>query len=186
VRAAPQCLPRLNVAFCGDTRDSRSNGHHLYLSEPRECALELGLNDHPKGGCFMHVTVPALLLAVCLGLQHQGTLAAGFAFQTPSRNIGCIEGNRGLRCDIGQKEWQSPPRPSSCHLAYGDSLSMSSTGRPQWRCHGDTVRDEGRILPYGATWEVGPFTCTSRTKGLTCTNRHGHGFFLSRQSYRLF
>lgn len=134
----------------------------------------------------MRVIIPVVLVVMCLGLQSGRTLAASFAFQTPSKNIGCVGGSRGLRCDIGQKDWPGPARPASCHLGYGDSLSMSGTGRPQWTCHGDTVRNEGRILHYGTTSQFGPFTCTSRINGLTCTNRNRHGFFLSRQSYRLF
>ncbi len=134
----------------------------------------------------MRVIFLAVLLVIRLGLQSEPALAAGFAFQTPSKNIGCLGGSGGLRCDIGQKDWQSPRRPKSCHLAYGDSLAMSATGRPEWTCHGDTVRHEGSILPYGTTARFGAFTCISRSIGLTCTNRSGHGFFLSRQSYRLF
>jgi hypothetical protein len=70
--------------------------------------------------------------------------------------------------------------------AYGDSFIMTATGRPRWGCHGDTALRSGHALRYGATWRSGAFTCTSRLNGLTCTNRAGHGFFLSRQSYRTF
>lgn len=108
------------------------------------------------------------------------------SFHTPSGNIGCYADGGYLRCDIAQKTWRGPPKPRSCPLAYGDSLTMQGTGRPVWTCHGDTALGSGRALPYGATWRAGPFTCTSRFNGLTCRNRAGHGFFLSRQSYRTF
>ena len=39
-------------------------------------------------------------------------------------------------------------------------------------------------LAYGKTWHFKAFTCTSRFTGLTCTNRAGHGLFLSRESWR--
>ena len=41
-------------------------------------------------------------------------------------------------------------------------------------------------LPYGRSWHSGSFTCTSRVAGVTCRSRAGHGFFVSRQNYRLF
>ena len=41
-------------------------------------------------------------------------------------------------------------------------------------------------LRYGRTWRNGAYTCRSRLTGLTCTNRAGHGLFLSRVSYRAF
>ena len=39
-------------------------------------------------------------------------------------------------------------------------------------------------LPYSRTWHQNVFTCTSRVTGLTCTNRAGHGVFISRESWR--
>lgn len=64
---------------------------------------------------------------------------------------------------------------------------MRPTGRATASCAGDTVYNpRARILAYGETWRRGGFRCTSRTAGLTCTNRSDHGFFLSRQRWRLF
>jgi hypothetical protein len=111
------------------------------------------------------------------------------AFHSPSGNIGCIaddsSGHWELRCDVGQRNWEGP-RPRGCDLDSGDAVGLSASGRPYWICHGDTALGEGRVLEYGSTWGAGPFTCTSSTAGVTCRNRAGHGFFLSRQSYRLF
>jgi hypothetical protein len=129
----------------------------------------------PAGGCWN------------VSQGDAAALAATFrSFHTPSGNIGCYADGGYLRCDIGQKSWQGPPRPASCMGAYGDSFIMTATGRPRWGCHGDTALRSGHALRYGATWRSGAFTCTSRLNGLTCTNRAGHGFFLSRQSYRTF
>ena len=41
------------------------------------------------------------------------------------------------------------------------------------------------VLGYGKTWKRSGFTCVSRSTGLTC-RRGSHGFFLSRESRRLF
>jgi len=42
-----------------------------------------------------------------------------------------------------------------------------------------------RVLDYGTTWSGGGVRCTSAATGLTCRNRSGHGFFLSRERWRV-
>jgi hypothetical protein len=138
--------------------------------------------------------LPAALLAtVAVALGATAALAAPskfVAFKTPSGNIGCIYADdpHYLRCDIRSGLRPRPGRPSRCRdLEYGDSISMNRTGRAHLVCHGDTALDpRARIVKYGSTLRVGPFACTSRTTGLTCSNASRHGFFLSRESYRLF
>jgi hypothetical protein len=141
-----------------------------------------------------------MLRGLAGGLVVAGVLAIGVAtaaahstkvvlFKTPSGNIGCIysSGPDYLRCDIRSGLVPKPPHPQDCGEAYGDSVSMNRTSRPHLVCHGDTALDpKARALAYGTSIHVGPFTCRSRTSGLTCSNAAGHGFFLSRQSYRLF
>jgi hypothetical protein len=131
------------------------------------------------------VAVAALALA--------GTAAADIAipFRTPSGNIGCYyTSNRdlkpSLRCDIRSGLKPRPPKPRHCPLDWGDSYVLAAIGRALLTCHGDTAVDpSARVLKYGARWSRGGFTCTSRKAGLRCTNRSGHGFFLSRaHSYR--
>jgi hypothetical protein len=110
-------------------------------------------------------------------------------FRTPSGNIGCIYNSspQSLRCDIRTGLKPRPTRPASCDLDWGDSVSLGRTGRTKLVCHGDTVfGSDGRVMRYGTTWKRGPFTCTSRTIGLTCRNAAAHGFFLSRQRWRRF
>jgi hypothetical protein len=133
-------------------------------------------------------TVAAVLtlVAASLGTQAQHGVAASVrSFHTPSGNIGCVAYGNTLRCDIRQRWWKSPRRPASCPLAYGDSLTIVGRRAPIWTCHGDTALHLGRVLPYGSTWHYGEFACRSAISGLTCTSRYEHGFFLSRQSYRL-
>jgi hypothetical protein len=43
-----------------------------------------------------------------------------------------------------------------------------------------------RVLAYGKTWAGEGLRCTSAEIGLTCRNRDGHGFFLSRERWRAF
>jgi hypothetical protein len=107
------------------------------------------------------------------------------SFRTPSGAIGCrFSGTRpssGLRCDIRSGLRPSPPKPSSCAADWGFGFSLSNTGRSRVTCSRDTAIDP-RALPlqYGTGWRRGGFACASRVAGLRCTNRSGHGFFLSR------
>jgi uncharacterized protein DUF6636 len=131
----------------------------------------------------------AITLAAVLGgaTRPHATLRS---FHLPSGNVGCIADDEvegwELRCDISERSWRGPARPRNCDLDYGDALAMAGTGRPYWVCHGDTVLGQGPVLRYGQSWRAGPFTCLSQVAGLTCSNRNGHGFFLSRASYRVF
>ena len=134
-----------------------------------------------------------LLLVTVAALARAGTAVADLAipFRTPSGNIGCYyTSNRNLqarlRCDIRSGLKPAPRRPKSCDLDWGDSYELAPTGRALLTCHGDTAIDPtARVLRYGTRWSRGGFTCTSRKTGPRCSNRSGHGFYLSRgHSYR--
>jgi len=113
--------------------------------------------------------------------------AATGAFQAPSRNIGCYIAPAGARCDIAQHDWPTPPKPAGCDVDYGGGLSVGRSGRGGFFCAGDTTLHQGPVLAYGRHRSAGRFTCTSLTSGMRCVNRrNGHGFVLSRQSYRRF
>jgi uncharacterized protein DUF6636 len=113
------------------------------------------------------------------------------AFRTPSGNIGCVYSSSQpdeLRCDIRSRlRHPKPVKPRGCTLDWGDSLFMTPTGRAKLTCHGDTAIIPGsRKIPYGTSWRHGGFVCASKTIGLRCHNRAGHGFFLSRQRWSRF
>ena len=141
-----------------------------------------------------HVPLAALL-AAALFLIGSSSAQALVLFHTPSNNIGCAMSDNGtlgvfVRCDIAEIEWTMPPEPKTMacrELDYVQGLTMGAKGKPKFFCAGDTVLRQGRVLRYGHSRRAGRFTCTSRTSGLTCRNRHnGHGLFLSRASYRRF
>ena len=129
-----------------------------------------------------------LLLVSVAALALAGTAVADLAipFRTPSGNIGCYYmSSRSLqatlRCDIRSGLKPRPPKPRNCPLDWGDSYELAPTGRALYTCHGDTAIDPtSRVLKYGTRWSRGGFTCASRKAGLRCSNRSGHGFFLSR------
>jgi hypothetical protein len=124
----------------------------------------------------------AAALAAPAALARVPTVIVETGFWMPSNNIVCNAGRvpgdgRGIDCTVlsarssrGQKVWFTGERGrASVGFVVGD---------PQ---------TEGlATLRYGRTWRWHGIRCTSRRAGLTCTNRNGHGFFLSRERQRLF
>jgi len=141
------------------------------------------------------ITLGAALLAV------SAPLAAKLpGVKTPTRNISCFyvpikptaRGN--LLCDIKRSSY-SRAEQNGCQARTGldwHGFSLSQRGKATPVCTGGVLYDIGRdtptfvVLAYGHSWRSHGFTCTSRVTGLTCTNGHGHGLFLSRESNRLW
>jgi hypothetical protein len=108
------------------------------------------------------------------------------SFRMPSGNIGCIyvRASATLRCDILSGLRPEPRR--RCELDW-TGITLIGTGRAAPQCAGDTAYDRrAHVLRYGATWRRGAITCRSGRDGLRCSNRRGHGFFLSRARWRVF
>ena len=110
------------------------------------------------------------------------------SFRTPSGNIGCMLSSGGVRCDIGQSTYTPSPKPPACQLDWGGALEVTDQGPGHFICHGDTVTDPSApALAYGARARQGSVVCVSEQAGITCTNEAGgHGFFISRDSYKIF
>jgi hypothetical protein len=109
-------------------------------------------------------------------------------FQSPTGNIGCEIDKSGARCDIKVRDWTPPPKPADCPVDYGQGVQIFKNGKGSVVCAGDTALDPKAVkLGYNHAVEVTPVRCTSQPGGMTCENRlTGHGFFLSRSSYRVF
>lgn len=129
------------------------------------------------------------------GMAGDGHAAEIAYFQTPSRNIGCayipviIRGDAPtLRCEITSGLRPLPPRPRRCGDAvWGRAVLMTRAGAARRICISDTIREPSApVLAYGRTWRAGGFTCVSRTTGVRCENRAGHGWRLSRERSILF
>ena len=125
-------------------------------------------------------------------------IEAGF-FKTPSGNIVCFHSpgpadmpRAFLACGIKSGLKPPPPRRPCQDGDYaGDRVTMLATGRVSVpSCAGDpgalVGEREARVLGYGTTWSGGGLRCTSAETGLTCRNKDGHGFFLSRENWRVF
>ena len=101
-------------------------------------------------------------------------------FATPSRNIVCnagpYHGGYVTVCTVftaatakGQKLW-----------------SMRTSGRVSVGFLMANVATDYPVLRYGRSWSWHGIRCSSQRAGLTCRNRSGHGFVLSRKSQRVF
>jgi hypothetical protein len=142
----------------------------------------------------------ALLVLVTVG--GGSALGAGVrygAFKTASGNIVCgygIDARHGASIECGIKSGLKPP-PKPIHCEAGDPnhkrVSLRDRGRATpVLCAGDpgpllpNVQARARVLAFGTTIRLGRISCSSATSGLTCHNRSGHGFFLSRDRWRAF
>jgi hypothetical protein len=110
-------------------------------------------------------------------------------FETPSHNIGCFVSAHDARCDVRRHSWSPPPEPKYCIKAgvdWGGGLAVGPH-RAEFVCAGDTTLGGPAVLGYRHTTQRGSIVCASARAGMTCTNgANGHGFFVSRDSYRLF
>ena len=130
-----------------------------------------------------------LVLAATLVVAAPASAASTLRFfHSPSRNIDCVMTSDTARCDLRAHTFTAPRRPSSCDLEWGSVLSVGKTSkRGGFACVGDTARDpKSRALAYGKKVRVGSMRCVSRTDGMRCNNRRGHGFLAGRTAYRLF
>jgi hypothetical protein len=126
------------------------------------------------------------------------TLLPGF--HSPSGNIRCfavpIAGTTAdtLRCEIKQSRYASAlqarcMRPDGSGVDW-HGFELTQTGRGAVTCSGGVLYNTGTQQPsfvglaYGHTWRRAGFTCVSRVTGVSCRNGHGHGLFISRESWR--
>jgi hypothetical protein len=105
-------------------------------------------------------------------------------WRSPTGNIVCGSGKFGVGCTIEQREW-TPPRTEPCPGMW--SLFLGTDGTADFTCETTNPVIDPPVLSYGEASYVGDVECVSRQDGMTCSHRPtGHGFFVSRQSYRLF
>jgi hypothetical protein len=108
-------------------------------------------------------------------------------FTSPTGNIGCFIDRSNVRCDIRERDWEPPPAPADCKLDYGQGISLSAGGAPDFVCAGDTALDAGEPLPYGQSISAGLLLCESEQSGMTCRDvETGRGFSIAKQGYELF
>jgi len=145
-------------------------------------------------------------LVVVTGAVTASALAGGAAkwgyFKTPSGNIQCDYYIGGyVRCGI-RSGLKPAPAKRGPHCFVPNRVELRLTGRAALAgpssCPGEDEGDAGPfaggqpggppvpVLAYGKTWRGGSLSCSSAFTGLTCRSKSGHGFFLSRERWRLF
>src|SRR5437867_3476997 len=124
--------------------------------------------------CAVIIIVLASLLVAA------GTAAAVADFVTP---------RKAAYCGVSEGE---PPLHLICWQSDGLTLDMTRRGQSKRRLYapnrGYHDPAPGRVLRIGQTWSFPAYwRCVSRSTGLTCTNRSGHGWWLGRlRGSRLF
>lgn len=93
------------------------------------------------------------------------------------------------RCGVKKANWKSPkacppgwsPALIEMTLPGSDKTGSASCIEGSW---GDTTTS--RVLAFGKKISRGGITCASSRKGMACTKKGPHGFFISRKNYKLF
>lgn len=124
-----------------------------------------------------HRIILAVLVAALLGVISAPAHAAGANFVTPGLAAYCTTDEytgSHLVC------W-TPNDGFTTHMtSYGRSTKWYDVDNRDYYTH-------ARVLRFGRTWIGNGFACTSRSSGLTCVNRRGHGWWLGRYvGYRMF
>ena len=116
---------------------------------------------------------------VCLALSAAASAQEPALFGTPGQAAYCQWGLVG------------PPDVFVCWTPNdGFTVQMTVRGRPHKyyeRFNRGRVDTRAPILRFGHTRRSGSIVCISRSNGLTCVNRRGHGWRLGRYvGYKLF
>jgi len=128
----------------------------------------------------MDVKSPRIAVAAIAAVLFVPSSASGYAaFRTPGE---------AAYCGLSEGE---PPIHLICWTPNdGFTVDMTARGRAHKRYvrgNRGLVQNLAPVLRFGRTWRAGSFVCRSRSSGLTCTNRRGHGWRLGRYvGYSLF
>ena len=140
----------------------------------------------------MNVQMLLGLTALALAVASPSAMAEEFYFKTPSDNIHCgyddNDGKAYVRCDIRSYTPTTRKRPGDCEQDWGFAFAIGAKDkRGSILCAGDTViNPQAEALAYGTSWKRKGIACEIAETGVTCANRRGHGFFVSRGEQRVF
>jgi hypothetical protein len=96
-------------------------------------------------------------------------------FATPSRNIVCNGSYSRIDCVV----FSASP---TCQKTW----TVKGAGRASAHCYFADIGTDVPVLPYGQSVSRAGMRCFASRRGLTCTNRVHHGFFVSRKAQRIF
>lgn len=95
----------------------------------------------------------------------------------------------GAGCDVADKSWSLTSADlASCGQLALAGLSLPAHGAAGFDCRSDVaVPDPQQVLAYGKSLTTGAISCSSAATGVTCHDRRtGHGFFVSRATFRRY
>ena len=112
---------------------------------------------------------------------------------TRSNNIQCEMGDdpttASMMCSLTRRSGPlARPKPADCAEAWGYSYFLAERGEARMLC----LQKWTQNWPGNDKFTVGPagkdggINCAATRNTLECTNRDGHGFFLSRREQRVF
>jgi len=138
-----------------------------------------------------------VVIGLCVTSAGPATAATRLpGFRSPSGNISCffVPGTPAtMVCQIARADYakrleaRCAAPPIELDWA-GFTLPAGTKGRVS--CSGGILYDPSTqrpsyvTLPYGKLWTHKMFDCRSLVTGVNCSNHHGHGLFLSRQTWR--
>jgi hypothetical protein len=107
-------------------------------------------------------------------------------FRTSDRNIGCDLEPAYVLCNVKQRSFSPPPKPSDCFYSWGKALEFTIGSKGSFFCgHGEDYTGSKRVLATGQAIKVGLVTCRAVAGGVECSGQ-GNGFRLTRTAYRIF
>jgi len=141
-----------------------------------------------------------VVLGTSAAAVHAATIPG---FRSPTGNIRCVfipsaplDSGTGrtpatMLCTIGQADYAKTLQ-SRCLGPKGGGVDwhgfiLPAATKGQVSCSGGalyTQQPRYITLAYGKTWRQKMFSCTSHFDGVNCSNPHGHGMFISRQTWR--
>jgi hypothetical protein len=139
-----------------------------------------------------------LLLVVTLlvlGASVPASAATLPGFRSPSGNISClfIPSSNGspatILCKLAHADYAQALQ-NRCKGLDWHGFLLPAARKGAVNCSGGilynpTTQHPSYItLAYGKTWRQKMFSCTSQFNGVNCSNPHGHGMFISRQTWR--
>lgn len=142
-----------------------------------------------------------VLVLLVLGIAAPASAATLPGFRSPSGNISCLFIPSGsghtpatILCKLAHADYAKALQ-ARCMGSTGAGVDWHGFSLPAARkgavnCSGGilynpTTQHPSYItLAYGKTWRQKMFSCTSQVNGVTCSNPHGHGMFISRQTWR--
>jgi hypothetical protein len=143
----------------------------------------------------------ALVAATCALVSASLSAATTLpGFRSPSGNISCLvipsagSTPAALLCTLAHADYAKTLQ-TRCLGPTGAGVDWHGFLLPAARkgtvnCSGGALYNPAKqhpsytTLAYGKTWRHKMFSCTSAVTGVNCSNPSGHGFFVSRQTWR--